>query len=281
MPLWFNFEARMTGSTEPTITDAQRAQYRDEGYFVLDRAIADGVLAMLRDECDRSIAIVDDAMDAEGVDTIGLNHRQRRYIVPLQYKRSDRLPDFLFGPAMADLCRATPGGEAYLFLEQFVIKGPGDGMELGWHQDGGYLPFDAPHYVTAWIPLDDVDETNGTVYILSYSKAGTRMRIEHALQPGSNDKIGYFGDDPGTPVVAPAGSIAVFSSTTLHRSGANASPRRRRAYIAQYSARPIFNHDGPGLRHFADPFLAGGAVVPQPTPAERKRAPAMPWTWSD
>ena len=266
---------------QATITEAQGAQYRDEGYFILERMVADDTLAMLRDECDRSIAIVDDAMDAQGADTIGLNHRHRRYIVPLQYKRSDHLPGFLFGPAMAALCRATLGGEAHLFLEQFVIKGAGDGMELGWHQDAGYLPFDPPHYVTAWIPLDDVDESNGTVFILPYSTAGTRTRIEHRLQAGSNDKVGYFGDDPGVPVVAPAGSVAVFSSTALHRSGANASPRPRRAYIAQYSARPIFNHDGPGLRHFADPFLAAGAIVPQPSLAELKRAPAMPWTWSD
>ncbi len=271
----------MTADSAPVVTEVQRRQYRDDGYFVLDDVIGDDQLTMLRDECDRSIAIVEAAMDADGVDTIGLNHRGRRYIVPLQYKQSDRLSAFLFGPAMAALCRATVGGEAYLFLEQFVIKGAGDGMELGWHQDAGYLPFDPPHYVTAWIPLDDVDETNGTVYILPYTKAGTRTRIAHALQPGSNDKVGYFGDNPGVPVVAPAGSIAVFSSTALHRSGPNMSARPRRAYIAQYSARPIFNHDGPGLRHFADPFLADGAVVTQPTLAELKGAPAMPWTWSD
>ena len=75
---------------------------------------------------------------------------------------------------MAAVCRATLGREAYLFLEQFVVKGAGDGMSLGWHQDSGYLPFDPPHYVTAWIPLDDVDEENGTIYVLPYDRIGTR-----------------------------------------------------------------------------------------------------------
>ena len=68
------------------------------------------------------------------------------------------------------------GEEAYLFLEQFVIKGAGDGMALGWHQDSGYLPFEPPRYVTGWIPLDDVDETNGTIYVLPYGRAGHGRR---------------------------------------------------------------------------------------------------------
>ena len=45
---------------------------------------------------------------------------------------------------------------------------------------------------------------------------------------------GYFGKEIGTPVVCPAGSIAVFSSLVFHRSGANTSGGERRAYLAQY-----------------------------------------------
>ncbi|MFQ5972093.1 MAG: phytanoyl-CoA dioxygenase family protein [Alphaproteobacteria bacterium] len=267
--------------TEFPITEAHERLYRDEGYFILERVFSDDVLDMLREECDRSIGIVEEAMDATGQDVIGLNHRGQRYIVPLQYKRSDNLPGFLFGEEMAALCRATLGPDAYLFLEQFVIKGARDGMALGWHQDAGYLPFDPPHYATGWIPLDDVDERNGTLYILPYSTAGTRRRVVHERQPGSNDKVGYFGDDPGIAVVAPAGSLAVISSTTLHRSGPNETDRPRRAYIVQYSERPIVYPDGGGLRHFADPFLKGGRRVSQPTLEELKRAPAMPWTWDE
>ena len=236
---------------------------------------------MLRKESDRAVAFVERELDMEGTDTIGLNHRGRRYIVPLQYKKSDHLQAFLFGDEMAAVCRATLGSEAYLFLEQFVVKGAGDGMSLGWHQDSGYLPFDPPHYVTAWIPLDDVDEDNGTIYVLPYDRVGTCDRVEHQLQPGSNDKVGYFGNDPGIPVVAQAGSIAVFSSTSFHRSGPNCSGQPRRAYIVQYSERPIMRPDGTGPRHFADPFLRDGAVLPQPSLEELRRMPDMPWTWSE
>ncbi len=270
----------MTSSGRLEIGAAERRQYREDGYFILEGVIPEADIDMLRAECARAMAIVEQAMDEEGVDTIGLNHRGQRYIVPLQYKRSDRLPGFLFSEAMAEICRATLGEEAYVFLEQFVVKGPEVGMELGWHQDAGYLPHDSPAYNTVWIPLDDVDEDNGTIYVLPYGRAGTRHRVEHALQPGSNDKVGYFGPDPGVPIVMPAGSLAVFSSTTFHRSGPNRTPRQRRAYLAQYSRRPILKPGGSAPRHFADPFLRQGRIVPQPSLEELKRAPDMPWTWS-
>ncbi len=263
------------------ISDAAARQYREQGYFLLPKVIGTAELEMLREENDRAIAIVERALDAEGTDTIGLNHRGRRYIVPLQYRKSDRLQAFLFSERMAAVCRATLGQKAYLFLEQFVVKGAEDGMSLGWHQDSGYLPFDPPRYVTTWIPLDDVDEENGTIYVLPYDRIGTRDRVVHELQAGSNDKVGYFGEDPGIPVVAPAGSMAVFSSTAFHRSGANLSKQPRRAYIIQYSEKPIMRPDGAGPRHFADPFLRDGAILPQPALAELKKMPEMPWTWRE
>jgi hypothetical protein len=44
----------------------------------------------------------------------------------------------------------------------------------------------------------------------------------------SNDLVGYFGDDPGDPLIVPAGSIACFSTTLINRSSANTTDRMRR-----------------------------------------------------
>jgi ectoine hydroxylase-related dioxygenase (phytanoyl-CoA dioxygenase family) len=60
-------------------------------------------------------------------------------------------------------------------------------------------------------------------------------------------------NDPGDPVNVPAGSIACFSSTLFHRSGANTTDRMRRVYLAQHSAEPILNGDG-RPRHLAEPL---------------------------
>jgi len=106
-----------------------------------------------------------------------------------------------------------------------------------------------------------VTEANGTVYLLPYARAGTREVVQHVRDEATNDLVGYFGDDPGDPVIVPAGSIACFSSSLFHRSGANTTERMRRVFLAQYSAEPILSDDGSRPRHLAEPLLVDGERV--------------------
>ena len=224
-------------------------QYRNAGFFVLNEVIPQAVLLDMRTECQRFIDEIDAEMERKGVDMLDLNHRGKRYFIANRQQKSPILQRFLFSDQMAEIIRATIGNRAYLFVEQFVVKAAEVGMSFGWHQDGGFIQFEPrPHYVSCWCTLDDVNEENGTVYMLPYERAGTKDYVEHVLDPNTNDRIGYHGDDPGVPVIAPAGSIAVFSSTTLHRSGPNTTPKMRRVYLAQYSHRPILNPET-GMPH--------------------------------
>ena len=58
---------------------------------------------------------------------------------------------------------------------------------------------------------------------------GTKISASLKTADGSNDLIGYTGGEEGVPVEMKAGGMAVFSSTTFHRSGRNASGDVRRA----------------------------------------------------
>lgn len=245
------------------ISQSQKQQFHDEGYFILEGAIPGEHLEMLRDECARYIAQIEAEMEREGRDVIGLNHRGNRYFISNRYKDSARLPQFLFSPLMAEVCRATLGPEAFLFNEQYVVKAAEKGMKFGWHQDSGYVGDSGTEhkpYLTCWCPLDDVNEENGTIYVLPYKRAGTRDWIKHVQEEGSNDLIGYSGDDPGIPINVPTGSIVAFSSTLFHRSGPNRTGQMRRVYLPQYSAEPILRNDGQ-VWAFAEPFLQNGAIV--------------------
>lgn len=243
------------------ITEEQKNQYHREGYFLLEKVIPDEQLEKLRAECDHHVNEQNAEMDRLGVDEVHLSRRNSRYFVFLPYKNRPQLAEFIFSDLMAEICRATIGGEAMLFWEQFVIKGTDKkGAAFGWHQDSGYVDHTHKYYVNAWIPLDDVNEENGTIYILPYSEAGTRDKVEHKVLPGSNDRIGYFGDHPGVPMNCPAGSIAVFSSTAFHRSGANNTSRMRRIYSIQFSPETVYEADG-SLKGLAEPFLQNGRRV--------------------
>jgi ectoine hydroxylase-related dioxygenase (phytanoyl-CoA dioxygenase family) len=242
------------------ITSQHARQFREEGFFVLKRTVPPDDLDTLRGECQRFIDERDQEMDRLGVDQLDLDRRGSRYFVHAHGK-SPAVERFLSSDLMAQIARAALGDTVYLFNEQYVVKAAEQGMKFGWHQDSGFIDYAHRPYVTCWIALDDMTEANGTVYLLPYSRAGTRDVVEHVRDQETGDLVGYFGDDSGDPVIVPAGSIACFSTTLLHRSGPNTTDRMRRVYVAQYSAEPILSEDGSRPRMLAEPLLVDGKRV--------------------
>lgn len=225
------------------VTDAQKAQFEKDGYFILEGVIPPAHLEILRSACQKGTDAIEARMDEQKTDVMGLNVRGSRYFVSGMNKLYPEVREFAFSPLMADVCHATLGPDAFLFYEQYVVKAAEKGMKFSWHQDSGYVGYPHHPYLTCWCTLDDVTVENGTVNILPYDRAGTREMVPHTQDPVSNDKVGYFGDDPGIPVIAPAGSIAVFS------------------FLAQYSAEVIRTEDGTGVKNHAEPFLKDGEIV--------------------
>ncbi len=251
----------MLTQTKFQIPKAKKEQYKKDGYFFLEKVIPDDTLRTLRAECDFLIREQEAEMDKQGTDVLNLSRRNSRYFVFLAYKNRPELGKIIFSDLMAEICRATIGDTAMLFWEQFVVKGMDKkGAEFTWHQDSGYVDRSHKPYFNAWIPLDDVTEENGTIYLLSYDKAGTKEKVPHKSVPNSSDRVGYFGSEKGEPFIAPAGSIAVFSSTTFHRSGANFTNKMRRAYAVQFSPETIYEPDG-SLKGLAEPFLQNGIRI--------------------
>jgi len=242
------------------ISEDLLAKYRRDGYFLLENAIPLPALEGLRQECHRYVDQYEAEMEARGVKQIGINHYKRRYFISGRGLESGPITDFLFGDLMADITRAVLGDTVYLFNEQYVVKAADIRTQFSWHQDSGYIPHYHAPYLSCWCALDDVDEENGTIYVLPYERAGMQPddHIRHDQDPDLDDMVGYKGDDPGDPVIVPAGSIAVFSSRLLHRSGPNKTDRYRRVYLAQYSAEPIMNTDGSALWNQAVPFWEDG-----------------------
>ncbi len=248
-------------TTVGIITEAHRQQYRDEGFFIVENAISESHLQILRDSCDRLIELMHEEMDRLGTDHIHISHRGKRYHIAKKYDQVPNLSEYVFGDLMADVCRATIGDDAFLFYDQYVVKAAEQGIKFSWHQDSGYLGFSHRPYVTVWAAVDDMSEENGTAYVLPYSTVGIRSLVEHIRDEETGDKVGYFGKEPGIPAVVPAGSLVVFSSLTFHRSGSNTTDKMRRAYVTQYSSEPIYRPDSTDEMHLAVPFLEHGKIV--------------------
>jgi ectoine hydroxylase-related dioxygenase (phytanoyl-CoA dioxygenase family) len=248
-------------AAQPLIIESQKLQFKEEGYFILERCVSQEHLEMLRDNCHGFIDAADAEMTAKGVERQGLNAKGKRYFVHNCYQKEPILGKFIFSDLMAEICRATIGGEANLFWDQYVVKGTDTDSSFSWHQDSGYVHIDCPIYLTCWVTLDDVTLENGTVYLLPYSQVGIRSVVNHIRDPRTNDLVGYFGKDPGMPIILPAGSIAVFSSYVFHRSGPNLTDKLRRVYLPQYASTVILNKNGQQQGQ-AVPFLRNGEIVP-------------------
>ena len=83
-------------STAVQITQAQKQQYRDEGYFILEPVIPDEHLQMLREECHYFLELTEAEMDRAGQDVLGISHRHKRYFISRRYQERPRLSAFIF-----------------------------------------------------------------------------------------------------------------------------------------------------------------------------------------
>lgn len=245
---------------QPLVSDEQMRQFREDGYFILDRVIPPAQLAGLRAACDDAVAARDAVMTAQGIEVDGITHKGRRYFLPHNFRTSEACKQWLFGDLLAEVTAKCLGPDVQLFLDQFVVKGAEGGMQFAWHQDGGYVGYPHRPYLSCWVALDDMTAANGTISVLPYARAGGTAIRAHVQESGTNDKVGYHGTDPGELVAIAAGSVVVFSSQTFHKSGANQTNALRRAYLCQYTAEPMFKPDGT-LQICAEPFIVGGKRV--------------------
>ncbi|MGZ5410248.1 MAG: hypothetical protein ACXWDJ_09675, partial [Aeromicrobium sp.] len=86
--------------------DAHDRRFREEGSFVIERALTADDLASLRRECQRLVEERNADMDRLGLDVIGLDHRGRRYFLH-GYDTSAALRRFLTSDFMVQIARTA------------------------------------------------------------------------------------------------------------------------------------------------------------------------------
>ncbi len=241
----------MTAATVVPIDALER--FRDDGYFVA----ADVFSA---EECDAITAAVEAAAFelALGDTADGpLSYR------PMMHLASPELTAVATDARWAPIVLPLLGtGDARLYWEQAVTKPPQARTELPWHQDNGYTPLDPEEYVTCWLALDDAELDNGCLWLIPGShRQGTQ---KHSNGSGPF-RVGHRGPaDDGIAVPVRRGSVLVFSSLIMHRSGPNTTDRHRRAWIIQYC--PAHARSALSGRLLDDRLLVadGGRWLPEP-----------------
>ncbi len=134
-----------------------------------------------------------------------------------------------------------------LLEDNALFKEPESGGSLSWHQDFPYWPLAQANALTAWVPLDDTDESNGAMKMA----AGSHLTGE--TLPGIFGTGTTYMEEMRSPRVraiedpiekgwdvetidVKAGEVSFHHSLTWHASGPNTSDRPRRAAIVRYVA---------------------------------------------
>ena len=134
------------------------------------------------------------------------------------------------------------GKPPMLVVDQIFMKPPRFGSAKPYHQDNAYfLCHPDDEVITAWIALDDVDESNGCLrYIEGSHREPILQHLEIPAEPYNKspapDQI-----DLDREALAPVkkGGVVFHHSKTLHTSHRNESHRWRRAYATHWATAEV------------------------------------------
>lgn len=137
-----------------------------------------------------------------------------------------------------DIAQLTGAQQLRVWHDQIQYKPPRHGGANHWHQDAPlWPPIEPMTQVTAWVALDDVDESNGCMSMVRGSHMwGDQMDRLKAMGP-SLDLPSTFNGHPVEISLRPVkrGQVHYHHALTWHSSHANHSDRPRRAIAVHYT----------------------------------------------
>jgi phytanoyl-CoA hydroxylase len=242
----------------PIITESQKAALKEEGYFVLENVFTLEEMTTLTERIEAFQKRHLEALEKQG-GTQGISRANEITFTIHLAQKDDFIHDFVTRPEFVAITTEILGPDIDLYWNQAVFKAPEGQKEFPWHQDDGYTPVIPSPYLTLWLALNDATVENGCISVIP----GSYKRGLVAHKESATGLICHDADDPDQGVLVPvkAGSMAVFWSLTMHKSGANVSAGHRKAFVIQYSPAGLKNALTGELIPDLIPVARNGATV--------------------
>jgi phytanoyl-CoA hydroxylase len=223
------------------LTAVEKSCYNENGYVVVADLFPLEELKEVDAELDR---LVKEAAK-EGTTGLGnsAGHRNDGWLLQLGL-RSDLTRRFAQDERVLDLIQDIVKPGIAIYSAKLTAKMPLSTDICHWHQDNAYYNANSTSQtrMSTWIPLVDVGEANGCLWVVPGShKGGVK---EHGKYGGQcPQSMGPVDMDVEGGVACPikAGSILLFSSDLWHHSKGNASDQVRRAFIVSYQEATVPN----------------------------------------
>jgi ectoine hydroxylase-related dioxygenase (phytanoyl-CoA dioxygenase family) len=214
-------------------------QINEDGYFVLENVFSIAEMEAVAASIEEYEKRANEQLKADG--DSGISRANEITFNSHLAENDPAIREFVTRPEWVEITTKLLGPDVDLYWNQSVFKYPEGERVFPWHQDDAYTPVTPAPYLTCWLALNDATPENGCISVLPGShKDG--LRPHEATNLGL---VGYSNDaeDQGVLVPVKAGSVAIFWSLTLHKSGPNRSNGMRKAYVIQYAANPLFRAD--------------------------------------
>jgi hypothetical protein len=133
------------------------------------------------------------------------------------------------------------------------IKPPGYASHQGWHQDWPYERHSVPELAAAITYLDDTWDGAATTSVIPGSHL--RGEWEHDEQTLIPEQL---VDEPGVPLEAKAGDVAIIHVLVVHRAGRNDTAHNRSCIINEYKTHAAIDRWGNRCAYADMPLRRGG-----------------------
>jgi len=249
------------------LTDAQKLQYRRDGYLVVPDFKSIAEIAVLRARAAQIVNEFDPAAQSGIFSTIEQEKTTDDYFLGSdntvrcffeeeafgadgQLKQDKALSINKIGHAMHDLdpvfraftadarlnavARDIGLADPKVWQSMYIFKQPGIGGEVRWHQDATYFDTDPVSVTTFWFALEDATLDNGCMWAEPGGHRGP-MR-ERFLRNGDQVRMEKLSDlawpdnSTAVPLECKAGSLVMFHGLLPHYSAPNRSAFSRHAY---------------------------------------------------
>jgi ectoine hydroxylase-related dioxygenase (phytanoyl-CoA dioxygenase family) len=215
----------------PQASAAQIEFFREHGWLVMEDVIARDDVA----EVERRMQVILDKKEKLAFDWAwekGKPKEERAFRI-VQGSPTYVWPEIQDAPFRRwsiEFASALLGKPVEFWYDQFLAKPPREGEQTYWHQDEGYWGRNLDERgITCWLPLHDVDATNGCMHFVDRGhKDGV---LEHRSLPHVQSDLLTCAPDLARVVGCPirVGSVTFHHGKTPHMTPANQSDAWRRA----------------------------------------------------
>ncbi|MDG2304518.1 MAG: phytanoyl-CoA dioxygenase family protein [Candidatus Binatia bacterium] len=259
-----------------TLTEAQRTNWDEKGYFIergwSERSVLDAMMQRIVDlaraigsgETRDDLLVSPETLLADAPTPEGRVSKIFRVM-----RTEDVFYEWATEPRLLALLADLIGPDVDCFLSQFIFKHP-TAIGQPWHQDNFYFRMKPRPQVGVWLACSDATPENGPLWVVP----GSHLEEVHdkvVADPREGANLGYVEiQDADTSaekqVLMSAGDLLIFDSHLRHRSTDNVSDGMRAAMVYHYAnalsdGNISFNHDWVEVLRHGEPVGASNEPI--------------------